>query len=149
MGFLKKQRIGFIPYIIVAVMAIVTLSVYISNVNAPYYEDMRMSVVWMMIGALVSILIALILPQFSGSKAIKFVTDVFRVITAVLIIWAGVTFIDMRLESFGYIFGSNLELGNEAAYEAGTQAVMGIILFVITWVLSIIVSFLDVGKKAH
>ncbi|WP_197276432.1 hypothetical protein [Bacillus sp. JCM 19034] len=62
-------------------------------------------------------------------------------------LFAGVTFIEMRLESFGYIFGSNLELGNEAAFEAGSQAVKGIMLFAVTWVLSSIVAFLDVEKN--
>lgn len=149
MNFLKNQKIGFFAYIIVGLMTITSLSIYISNVNKPYYEDMRMNVLFMLIGAIVAILVSIILPQLGDSKGLKIVVDVSRIIATVLIIWAGVRFISMRVESFGYIFGSNLELGNEAAFEAGEQAVLLIVIFVITWVLSILASFFNIGKKAH
>ncbi|WP_407272827.1 hypothetical protein [Radiobacillus sp. PE A8.2] len=149
MGFLKNQKLGFVAYIIVAIMTVVSLSLYISNVNKPYYEDMQLSVVFIIIGALLAMLVALVLPQVSNSKATRVIVDISRVVSTVLIIWAGVTFISMRVESFGYIFGSNLEMGNDAAFEAGTQAVTLIVIFVITWVLSIIASFFGVGKKAN
>ncbi|MFC4323602.1 hypothetical protein [Litchfieldia salsa] len=38
-------------------------------------------------------------------------------------------------------------MGNEAAFVAGEQAIMLIVIFLITWVLSIIASFFSVGKK--
>lgn len=149
MDFLKKQRVGFIAYVIVALMTIATLSIYISNVNKPYYEDMRVNIIIMLVSALVAILVAVILSQLGDGKGIKIVVDISRVIATVLIIWAGVKFISMRVESFGYIFGSNLELGNEAAFDAGKQAILGIVFFIITWLLSIIASFLKVGKRVY
>ncbi|WP_078549676.1 hypothetical protein [Litchfieldia alkalitelluris] len=148
MDFLKKQKLGFIAYIVVAVMTIVSLSLYISNVNKPYYEDMRMDVIFILVGALLAMLFAIILPQIVDSKASRVIVDISRVASTVLIIWAGVSFISMRVESFGYIFGSNLEMGNEAAFDAGEQAIMLIVIFLITWILSIIASFFSVGKKA-
>ncbi|WP_089984748.1 hypothetical protein [Clostridium sp. C105KSO13] len=68
-------------------------------------------------------------------------------VAAVLIIVSAVTFIGMRVESFGYIFGSNLEMGNKAAFSAGRQAIVGIVLFMITWIISVIASFMPVGTK--
>jgi hypothetical protein len=54
----------------------------------------------------------------------------------------------MRLESFGYIYGSNLELGNDLAFEAGNQAIWTIIIFMVNWIVSLVAAFLPVGKKA-
>jgi hypothetical protein len=64
-----------------------------------------------------------------------------------LIIYAGATFISMRVESFGYIYGSNLELGNQLTFDAGGQAIALIVVFVVTWIISLVASFLEVGKK--
>lgn len=147
MGSVKKYSIGFAVNILVAIMAIVSFIVYILNVSTAYYEDMNTSVVTLMICAIALIVTALILPGVSGGKLIDLIVDVFRVGAAVLIIVAGVTFIGMRVESFGYIFGSNLELGNDAAFQAGSQAITGIVLFVVTWFLALIASFFDIVKK--
>jgi hypothetical protein len=148
MGFIKNQKVGFVAYALVAIMAIISFIVYVSNVNTPYYQDMNTSVVLMMVCAIVSIVAAITLPQIATGKIVYIAVDAFRVASAVLIIMSGVTFIGMRVESFGYIFGSNLELGNEAAFSAGSQAITGIILFVVTWILSLIASFMEVGKKS-
>ncbi len=148
MEFLKKQKFGFFAYLIVAIMAIITLSVYVSNVNKPYYQDMNTTVLLIMSAAIVLIGVTLVLPQVAKGKAIDLVVDLSRVGTSVLIILAGVMFISMRLESFGYIFGSNLEMGNEEAFTAGSQAILGIVLFVATWFVSIIASFFGIVKKA-
>ena len=147
MEFIKKQRNGFLVYVIVAIMTIVSFIVYVSNASTAYYEDMNSSIVVMMVCALISIAATIVLPQIAKGKIINIIVDVLRVATAVLIIQSGVTFIGMRVESFGYIFGSNLELGNEAAFSAGSQAITGIVLFVVTWLLSLVAAFFQVGRK--
>ncbi|MBQ7850966.1 MAG: hypothetical protein IJ343_14675 [Clostridia bacterium] len=145
---LKNQKIGFWAYAVVAVLAIVCLGLYIANVNQPYYQDMNLSIVFAMVGALVCIAAALVLPAVSDKGVLKVVADVARVAGAALIILAGATFIGMRVESFGYIYGSNLELGNDAAFTAGNQAIWTIVIFVVTWIISVIAAFLPTGKKA-
>ena len=145
---MKNQKIGFWAYAVVAVLAIVCLGLYIANVNQPYYRDMNQSVVYVMIGALVCIAAALVLPAVSDNCVLKIVADIARVGAAALIILAGATFIGMRVESFGYIYGSNLELGNDAAFTAGNQAIWTIVIFVVTWIISVISAFLPTGKKA-
>lgn len=144
----KKQSLGFWATLLVAVLAIASLAIYVANVNAPYYEDMNLNVIYMMAGALVAIAVSLGLSQVKGCAIVRIVTDLARIAACALIIWAGVTFLGMRLESFGYIYGSNLELGNEAAFSAGGQAIWGIILFMVTWVLSVVAAFMKVEKKA-
>ena len=145
---MKNQKIGFWAYAVVAVLAIVCLGLYIANVNQPYYQDMNQNVVYVMVGALACIAVALVLPAVSNNGVLKIVADIARVVGAALIILAGATFIGMRVESFGYIYGSNLELGNDAAFTAGNQAIWTIVIFVVTWILSVIAAFLPNGKKA-
>ena len=145
---IKNQKIGFWAYALVAVLAIVCLGLYIANVNQPYYLDVNHNVVNMTAGAVVCFIVALLLPAKSEKNSMKIVADVARVAGAALIILAGATFIGMRVESFGYIYGSNLEMGNDAAFIAGNQAIWTIVLFVVTWILSVVAAFLPVGKKA-
>ena len=145
---MKNQKIGFWAYAVVAVLAIVCLGLYIANVNQPYYQDMNQNVVFAMVGALVCIAAALVLPAVSSNCVLKVVADAARVAGAALIILAGATFIGMRVESFGYIYGSNLELGNDAAFTAGNQAIWTIVIFVVTWIISVVAAFLPTGKKA-
>ncbi len=145
---MKNQKIGFWAYAVVAVLAVVCLGLYIANVNQPYYEDMNQNVVYVMVGALACIAVALVLPAVSDNCVLKIVADIAKVVGAALIILAGATFIGMRVESFGYIYGSNLELGNDAAFAAGGQAIAAIVIFVITWIISVVAAFLPTGKKA-
>ncbi len=145
---IKNQKSGFLAYVLVAILTVVCLGIYVANVNAPYYEDMNINVVYTLIGALATIAIAIVLPIVSDNAVVKLISDVARVAASALIIFAGVTFIGMRLESFGYIYGSNLEMGNEAAFTAGNQAIWGIIIFVVTWIVSLVAAFLPTGKKA-
>ena len=145
---MKNQKIGFWAYAVVAVLAVVCLGLYIANVNQPYYQDMNTNVVFAMVGALACIAVALVLPAVSDNCVLKIVADVARVVGAALIILAGATFIGMRVESFGYIYGSNLELGNDAAFTAGNQAIWTIVIFVVTWIISVVAAFLPTGKKA-
>lgn len=145
---IKNQKIGFWAYAVVAVLAIVCLGLYIANVNQPYYQDMNQNVVYAMVGALVCTAVALVLPAVSDKGVLKIIADIARVVGAALIILAGATFIGMRVESFGYIYGSNLELGNDAAFTAGNQAIWTIVIFVVTWIISVVAAFLPTGKKA-
>jgi len=147
MNFLKKQKVSFFIYLVVLLMTISLLFLYISNVNKPYYQDMRVDVIFLLVGTLLTILLSLGISLFSKVKSMFLVADISRIIAALLIILGGVTFISMRLESFGYIFGSNLEMGNDAAFDAGTQAIMIIILFMVTWLLAVIAAFFDIGQK--
>lgn len=142
---MKNQKLGNWAYLIVAVLTVVSLVIYIMNVNAPYYQDMNVSVIVMLAVALASLAVTLVLPQ--NTVVNKVVVDLARVLTAGMIILAGATFIGMRVESFGYIYGSNLELGNQQAFDAGGQAIMLIVVFVVTWIISLVASFMEVGKK--
>ena len=137
---MKNQKFGSWAYLVIAVLTVVCLVMYVMNANAPYYEDMNASVVVMLVAALAAIAATIVLNH-------RIVVDLCRVAASALIIYAGATFISMRVESFGYIYGSNLELGNQQAFDAGGQAIALIVVFVVTWIISLVASFLEVGKK--
>lgn len=146
MRTLKNVALGFYGYIMVAIMTLISLMLYVSNVNKPYYQDMNSKVVIMLVGALVSAIVVIALTLLKSNRILTVVSDLLRVVLVALIIVAGITFIGMRVESFGYIFASNLELGNEAAFSAGTQAIFGIVVFIVTWILSLVTAFMNVRK---
>ncbi len=144
---MDMKKLNFWAYVVVAVLTAVCLGLYIANVNQPYYEDMNTTVVYTLVGALAAVAVAIVLPLCSKNGILKVVADIAKVAAAALIILAGVTFIGMRVESFGYIYGSNLEMGNEAAFTAGGQAIATIVVFVVNWVISLVAAFLP-EKKA-
>jgi hypothetical protein len=113
---------------------------YIMNANTPYYEDLNGDIIFMLMAAIGTTVAALAMKN-------KVVVDLCRVASSALIIYGGGLFISMRVESFGYIYGSNLELGNQLAFDAGGQAIALIVIFVVTWIISLAASFLEVGKK--
>ena len=144
---MTNKKSGFFAYVLVAILTVVCLALYVANVNAPYYEDMNINVVYTLIAALVTLVAAIALSGCDKTVS-KVICDVARVAASALIIYAGVTFIGMRLESFGSIYGSNLELGNDLAFAAGNQAIWTIITFMGTWIVSLVAAFLPTGKKA-
>ena len=137
---MKNQKFGSWAYLVVAVLTVVCLVMYVMNATAPYYEDLDGNMIFFLAAAVGVIAAAIVVKN-------SVIADLCRVAASALIIYAGATFISMRVESFGYIYGSNLELGNQQAFDAGGQAIALIVVFVVTWLISLIASFLEVGKK--
>lgn len=147
MTMLKKQKISLYIYLLVFVLTTSLVFLYISNVNKAYYQDMQVNVLYLLAAALVFLLLTIGLSFHAKTKSLLMAADISRIVASLLIILGGVRFISMRLESFGYIFGSNLEMNNEAAIDAGSQAIMIIVIFVATWLISVIAAFFDIGQK--
>ena len=137
---MKNQKFGSWAYLVIAVLTVVCLVMYVMNATAPYYEDLDGNMIFFLAAAVGVIAAAIVVKN-------PVIADLCRVAASALIIYAGATFISMRVESFGYIYGSNLELGNQQAFDAGGQAIALIVVFVVTWIISLVSSFLEVGKK--
>lgn len=137
---MKNQKFGSWAYLVVAVLTVVCLVMYVMNATAPYYEDLDGNLIFVLMAAVGVTVAALVMKG-------QVIADLCRVAASALIIYGGATFISMRVESFGYIYGSNLELGNQQAFDAGGQAIALIVVFVVTWIISLVASFLEVGKK--
>ena len=137
---MKNQKFGSLAYLVVAVLTLVCLVMYVMNATTPYYEDLDGNMIFYIAAAVGVIAAAIVVKN-------PVIADLCRVAGSALIIYAGATFISMRVESFGYIYGSNLELGNQLAFDAGGQAIALIVVFVVTWIISLVAAFLEVGKK--
>lgn len=144
---MKNQKIGSYIYILAAILAVVSMIMYILNANTTYYSDLNGLVVVLALLTAAAAVGAQICSSLLSGTVSKLVSDALRVAAPALAIVAGMIFLSARVESFGIIFASNLELGNQAAFDAGTQAIYGIILFVVTWLVSLIAAFFPVGKK--
>ena len=85
---MKNQKFGSWAYLVVAVLTVVCLVMYIMNVNTPYYGDMDVSVVVMLVVALAAIAATIVLPQ--NTPVNKIIVDLCRVAATALIIYAAV-----------------------------------------------------------
>ena len=56
-------------------------------------------------------------------------------------------FLSDRVDGFGYVYGSNLALGKDDAFTAGGQAIRGVVLYAVTWLVGIVSAFLSVSRK--
>ncbi|MEX5397242.1 hypothetical protein ABPH35_02440 [Streptococcus sp. ZJ93] len=138
-----KQSIEFYANVIVSIMLVVVTGFYIANVNQPYYQDMNSVVLTTLVATLMLSFVPFGLRYIHSQRAKFIFSNVFKFALPSFIIFSGVRFLAMRVESFGYIFASNLEAGNEAATTAATQAVLLLVLFVVTWFLSVVTAFLS------
>lgn len=144
---MKNLKKGNILLLAAVVLSFINCVLYVLNMNASYYKDMNGTLVCLAVLSFAAPAAAFFLGLRDESKGRLFASDVLRVAAAALLAAAGGLFISMRVESFGYIFGSNLEIGNKAAFAGANQAVAAIVLFVITWIVTMISGFFRIGKK--
>lgn len=138
-----KQRFEFYLNAIVAILVLVVTGFYIANVNQPYYQDMNQLILGILIGTIVLSLVPFVLDRIQDEKTRFIARTALKIALPACIIFAGVQFLAMRVESFGYIFASNLEAGNADATRAGTQAILLLILFVGAWLVSVVAAFVS------
>lgn len=136
-----KKGLGFWFGGITLVLSLVALVFVFLNFNSEYYQDMNALVLVALVAAIA--LQALVM----FVKVPKLCKDLAIVTIAVLLIYATISFLGMRIQSFGFIFASNLELGNDAAFSAGTQAIYTVIIGVVAWLTSVVGSFLNLTKE--
>lgn len=144
----KKMTVGLVFTGITAVLEAATLILYVLNANTAYYSDLNGMIAGLAAAALVCTVVSYVLADAKPSMATGVVSDVLRVVAPALLFYGAAVFIGARAQSLGQIFGSNLELGNQAAYTAGTQAIVTIVVFLVAWLVSVIAAFMKLGKRA-
>lgn len=138
-----KQQIETYLNGLVAVLVLVLTGLYIANVNQPYYQDMNQMVLGALIATIVLSLVPFALAKVEEQKARSLMAGILKIVLPAAVIFSGVQFLAMRVESFGYIFASNLEAGNTEATTAATQAVFILVLFLVTWLVSVLAAFIS------
>ncbi|WP_321971493.1 hypothetical protein [Paratractidigestivibacter sp.] len=144
----KKQTVGLVLCGITVVLEVITLVLYVMNANQSYYQDMNGMIAGLVAGALVCTAASFALAESNANLACGVVSDVLRVAAPAMLFYAAAVFVGARAQSLGQIFGSNLELGNDAAFAAGTQAIATIVVFMVAWLVSVVASFTKLGKRA-
>lgn len=145
MGKLRNMRKGNFVLLFGCLLGFLNMCLYWLNMHSAYYRDMNMrllvpaALVWIAPAA------AFVIGLYSKNPVYDLLRDALRVAAAGMTAVGGGIFISMRVESFGYIFGSNLEAGNQAAFSAANQAVFAIVLFIATWIVTVIGAFFSIG----
>lgn len=142
----KNGKVGGVFYIIVCLLGIVTLVLYVMNATRAYYVDMDTAIVTLLAAALACAAVAVVLEGRDKDRTLAVISDVLKVAIPSLVLFAGVMFASARVESIAQVLGSNLELGNVEAHAAATQAVAVIAVALVTWLVSVIASFVGSGK---
>lgn len=153
MNFLKKQRVGFYINILTFIMLLVSTiifginarnSLFISvlNVNPGIYAELIISIL------LIAVIFVLDNTNMLKNENIRSILiSILRVVICILIGVGFINFTGARVENIGYLFGSDLYLGNEPAIAAVTQSITVIVLLAITWLISLIGTFFSLSKK--
>lgn len=153
----KKKSVGFFITVLVAVLALVSVILYIANVNGVgYFKSIGdSSIVVMSVLAIIFALGAAILGQLKdGDSAVivKAVSDLLRIAVAVLLIACMLRFIAIRAEGLGYIFGADESLWSEVRTPANMSsaytAIAGCVLYGVSWLVSLIGAFCGMVKKS-
>ena len=150
-----------IAYALMAVLGLIALIMYLNGNSyistAPTAKDEFFQsynvhaslITWLTVGGIACAVLSALSALFAEQKGIvKLCTDVIRVAAPVLIIVALAYLLTDRVDGFGYVYGSNLALGKDDAFTAGSKSIQGIVLYCVTWLAGIVSAFLGFKKKA-
>lgn len=151
LDFIKKQWIAFYASIVVIVLAIVSLSIYGSNAANAYFESSANgTIIALTVIAIILDVVVLIVSQFSfakENKPVKYLIDIMLILISLFLVMAFMSFVSDRVYYIAVTYGSDLEEGNQAAFDAVGQTIVGFVMYGITIALSIASSFFSVTRK--
>lgn len=142
----SRNMIGLVVNGAAAVLSAVCLILYVVNAGRSYYEDFTPMLACLFAGGLAAAVLGLVLGLAAKNKTMELIADVCRVAAVTLVMAGTMQFLSMRVASFGYIFASNLEKNNKAAWVAGPEAVRALIVMAITWLCGVVGSFLSLKR---
>lgn len=158
LALIKKYWIGAIVTVVTLVLTIVSLAMFSANVTGEgYFKGMDNStVVAMAVLAIVFEVITLVLPLVPAKNkwvetGVRVVSDVLRVLIPIFLVVALLGFVGDRIEGLAYIYFSNEDVIQEVQTPANLAsaelAINGMIMFGVTWVVSLIGSFFGITRS--
>lgn len=149
LDFIKKQWIAFYMTIVVVVLAIVSLAIYGSNAANEYFGTAANGGVFALtiIAIVLDIAVIIAAQFFKDNKIAKYATDVVLVLVSLFLVMAFMSFVSDRVYYLAVVYGSDLEEGNQAAFDAVGQTIVGFVMYGITILLSIASAFFNVTRK--
>lgn len=150
MNIVKRFRLGFYVGIVSIILSIVGLAMYGSDFSLPYYSSSVNSGL-IVLGAvsIVLLLVYCIFPffKFGSTKIGKLIMMICVVVSAIILTYVTFEFIRVRVYDFAVVLGSDLELGNDSAFEAVYHSITTIVILIISLVGLIFTSFLTPIKE--
>jgi hypothetical protein len=143
MGFIKKQGIGFYLTILTIILAAVGLMFYLINCNTAYFSNVGMDR-----GIVLGVVVALILQAvfIIGSESVgsKYYLDIFPVVSSMLLGFAFIVFVNIRVASIATI----MTFENNAQTMADlSSALIGMGCLLMAWIIGMVASFFTVVKE--
>ena len=135
---------GFYLSLLATAVTVAATIVYVMNSKHDYYKDYNSRIVLL---SVVVIVLEVLLPVLVCLMGEKRWLDILYLLPPVLLGNTMVSFIAARVASAGLILGSDLENGNAVAQSALSQAFLGIGLYVLAIILSIVRSFMSQTKE--
>lgn len=140
----NRLSVGFYLSLLAIAATVAATVVYAINGNHAYYHDYNGKIVLL---SVVVIALEILLPVLVCLIGEKWWFDIFYLLPLALLGHIVVSFIAARVASAGLILGSELEKGNVVAQSALSQAFLGIGLYFLAIVLSLIRSFMSQTKE--
>lgn len=153
MDFIKKQGISFYIMVVAAILSIVAVSVYGSEVGMTYYVKENVQVSGLIVTfSILAILIAIaevVVPQFKFSEnaIVKIALDVLMVAFVVLTMITGMVLLQDRVYYLAITLGSDLNAGDAGAFDAAYKSIAVFVLYMVTVVVGIVGTFFSVQKR--
>lgn len=157
MEFIKKQTIATWITLGTVILTIVALVLCGNNSSEGYFAALLNQGNWMslLIWSLVLEIIYLVLVQVNvegvAGTAVKFVGDLLKIVIAVLLISALVSFLGTRVEGLGYILFPEEtvrpEVQTEVNMASANGAITATIMIGVAWLVALVASFFG-SKKA-
>ena len=149
--------IGNILTVVTLILTIVSVAMYGSSVSMPgYFVGAGDSLIYLL-SAFVIIFLALVIcmnfVKFKGALGYveNIVKDVLIVVSALMLMIVFMNIIGSRIEGFSYIFFANDagkdEIQTPENMASAQAAINAIIVYVVTWFVSIVSSFFSMEKK--
>lgn len=163
LNLLKKQGIAAYLALVATILGLVAVIIYSVNIGSVasywYQTDNGTIIALSVVGILlypIAIVVANLGVKFGeGNKVIKLAADILAscllVLATVFLLISAMLFLEDRVEGLAYIYGSDADVAGEVQtpdnLHYGSQAITGIVFYLIAWLAGTVSCFVSLTKK--
>lgn len=157
MKIIKKMSVGSWLYVATFLLSLIAFIIYCANcAGAGYFQGTGNSTIYLELALSFIFAAAIVVLPFIPAKGvtkdvINVIIIVLKIATAMLLVAAAMSFIAGRAEGLAYIYGSNEDVKAEVQTPenlgSAQGAITGIIFSFLSWVVSLVAAFFQVGKE--
>lgn len=145
---LKNKAAGFYFGCVAAVLSIVAMGLYLSNISNSYFADaVSVPVMACTIIAIIMIVAYIVLSSSAKKNStLSYIRGLFPVAATFCLFAACVMFLGTRVYNMAIIYGSSLEANNTLAHSAMAQAIAAIVIYFLAGIMTIVAAFCKTEK---